>query len=210
MEDKKLTPQESMALISDMIATTRRRLSVKDSNVLLLWGGMLVLISAAIAILQCTPLHTAKWNLLWLLLIPVGIYNSYMRRKYSVKEPSTYTDKVSAGIWRGVWWIGLLTVGVCTVFQLTVGNNVVWMAMYFYAFVIIGMAAMAQGMVIRELSLQIGGIFGVIMGAVMFCYFISGIAVSSVEGYLLVSLTYLVMFVIPGFVLRSKAKKQIR
>lgn len=205
MEDKKLTPQESMDLISDMISTTRRRFSIKDSNILILWGTVLTIIPLAIALLT-TAIHTSKWNLLWLLLIPTGIYNVYASRKYRIHEPISYTDQISANIWKGTWCIAVITAVICAIFTYATDNSTVWMAMFFFAFLIIGMATMSEGFVIRERTLAFGGICGVIVGMIFFGCYISKIMISAIPGYLLMTATYAIMFLLPGIVIRNKIK----
>lgn len=221
MEEKKITPQESMALIGEMIATTRRRLSFKESNFLFLWGTMTTLISALVGILialEPTPL----WNFLWVLLFPAGIYHFCMSRRYKVKEPVTYIDKLSSRLWMGVLGLCILCVLICSLFYICFHQIAVWYTIFFFPFVIVGMAAFVQGLIIRENSLAFGGVFGITMTGLLYCYLsVKGVLGSTMSNipedellnlililYITLSITYFVMFMIPGIILRCKAKKQ--
>ncbi|MCF0163736.1 MAG: hypothetical protein HUJ92_00525, partial [Bacteroidales bacterium] len=42
MEEKNITPQESLEIISQMIESTKRRFRLSDGNTLLMWGYLSV------------------------------------------------------------------------------------------------------------------------------------------------------------------------
>lgn len=62
MEDKKLTEQESLELITTMIRRTRERY-IGDGNIMLMWGYLSVAVAALVWIMLAVTGHQA-WNYL--------------------------------------------------------------------------------------------------------------------------------------------------
>ena len=70
MEEQKLTEQESILLITEMISRTKRR-KLDNGNIMLLWGYLSVAVATLVwVLLACT--HNAVWNWLWCLIWIVG------------------------------------------------------------------------------------------------------------------------------------------
>ncbi len=70
MEDKKLTEQESLELITTMIRRTRERY-IGDGNIMLMWGYLSAAVAALVWIMLAVTGHPA-WNYLWFLIMIVG------------------------------------------------------------------------------------------------------------------------------------------
>lgn len=55
MDDKQLTPDQSLELIRDMVRQTRKNMTFKQGNLFLLWGYMLCLSALGIYTLLQSP-----------------------------------------------------------------------------------------------------------------------------------------------------------
>lgn len=208
MEDKKLTPQESLDLISNMLQTTRRRYGLKDGNQLLYWGLAVVIISIAVNILMYIT-ATAKWNMLWLLLVPAGLINARIKKKARITSPVTYTDRTTAMIWRGIC-ITLAIMYLICAFAAWQTNSNAWLTMFISVFFVVGMGIFTQGVIIREKSLMTGGIFAVAMGGILTCYITTNTVLDAFALNWIFSISFFGAMVVPGFIMRIKAKREDR
>lgn len=62
MEDKKLSPQESMALISQMIEATKQRIAMPDLRISVLWAALSI-VSATIVLVVSLVSYNPLINL---------------------------------------------------------------------------------------------------------------------------------------------------
>lgn len=212
MEDKKITPQESMGIITDMIAKTREQLTLGAGNMLLFWGYLCV----AVGILSylCTYLHYGAdidlpfpVHMIWWLIPVIGIpYTLYVIRRNSLlRNVTTYTDRLTASLWNYVLWLALAAFIVSALFLFS-GFHV-WYIMNLFAFFVVGMAASVQGMILREKSLVIGGAFSVISGGFIVAGVIAGTHWLWIFSTPLFIISFIVMMVIPGHILNRKAAR---
>ncbi len=61
MEDKKLTPQESMALITKMIEDSKQRIATPDTRVSVMWATLSIVTAVIVGIL-CLITHDPRYN----------------------------------------------------------------------------------------------------------------------------------------------------
>lgn len=207
MEDRKLTEKESLQLISQMIINTRRRIEIGDSNILLLWGLSTVIIGLAVYTLVMTT-NNPGFHGLWGILGIVGFYNALIERKRENKEPQSYTDRISKSIWNVIGSIAIISVACSFICQALTGIPAVYGCMIFFALIIIGLGVAMQGIVIKERSMVIGGTFSVCCGMLLACLLIAYGSLYVDYTMPILILCYTVMMVVPGFILRSKAKRQ--
>lgn len=96
MEDKKLNEAESLELISQMIAATRKNVGGGRGNAFLVYGYTALAISVVIFIAVKISGNSA-WNALWFLMfVPALVMRLRKREKPSVV---TYTDSMINKIW---------------------------------------------------------------------------------------------------------------
>ena len=99
MEDRKITEQESLELISQMIQNTRRNLDAGSGNIFLLWGYIGTIATLVVYGGLC---FTKDPHWMWgfwgipVIGIPLGIYLEHK----SQKRAKAYSDKVLTEIWR--------------------------------------------------------------------------------------------------------------
>ena len=86
MEERKITEFESIEIITSMISRTKDRLVKGSGNILLMWGYLIVAVTALIWVLLVTT-HNAAYNWFWFLIwIIGGIATPIMAKKQRVYE----------------------------------------------------------------------------------------------------------------------------
>ncbi len=150
MEDKKLSPQESMELIASMIQSTKRRVAPPDLKISVMWA-VLTIVTAVVAWVLIYMTQNPWYNFVWFAIpiigIPANILLAYKRKEKS--STKSYLDKVSEGLWKTVGFIAIgLTIGCFAAQQC--GYPQAWLAMFYYAFIIVGFGATVSGLLLRE------------------------------------------------------------
>lgn len=208
MEEKKLTPQESMAVITQMIEATKQRRSMPDLRISIMWAALTIACAAIVLISALT--HYTPWiNLVWFAIPAVGLpVNIVMAKKSGCeKGVKTAIDTISDGIWKTVGTIAILLSLLCLVFNL-LGHPQAWLAMFYFAFIAVGFGAAMQGIVLKENSYQFGGLFSIIAGFVLIALNLCHVSLRIVWVLPLYMLCFLLMFIVPAFIIGKKYKAQ--
>ena len=204
MEDKKITPQESMALIAQMIESSKQRVAMPDLRISIMWAALTILTAATVLIgmlIICSP-----WiNLVWFAIPVIGVpANLIMAKKYGEKKGTkTIIDTISDGIWKTVGFVAIALTLICLVFNL-LGHPQVWLTMFYYAFIIVGFGAAMQGYVLKENAYIFGGVFSIIVGFIIVAMQICKVPLLAVWVLPLYMLCFLLMFIVQAFVIRKK------
>ncbi len=205
MEDKRLTERESLEVITSMIAQTKRHY-IGDGSILLMWGYLVVAITILVWIMLATT-HQMYWNWLWLAIPVIGFTATPImtRRQKCDYGVVTYSDKITSRIWAifGISEIALIL--MCLGFHILESVDC-WRAIHAYTLIAAPVAEIAQGLVIEENSLTTGGIIGLATGLITICCIAGGIALCANWFLPLFILSFVVMMIIPGYILNSKAK----
>lgn len=204
MEDKKLTPQESMSLIAQMIETTKHRVAMPNLKISVMWA-VLTILCAAIVLIAALTCYTPWVNLVWLALPVIGLpVHVVMAKKTGLAMGAkTAIDNISDKIWRTVAVIALALSVVCLAFNL-LGHPEAWLIMFYFAFIVVGFGAAMQGIILKECSYIFGGVFSIIAGFVIVALNICMIPLLIVWVLPLYMLCFLLMFIVPAFVIRKK------
>jgi len=210
MEEKKLTPQESMELIASMIQESKRHVAMPDLKISVMWATLSILTAAAVWILTETtrnPWFQFVWFAIPVIGIPADILlTARARRRSSTKN---YVDKLSEDLWKTVGYIAIgLTIGCFAAQQC--GYPQAWLAMLYYAFIIVGFGAAATGSLLRENSYIFGGLFSIFSGfAVIICNLCR---IPLAHGWIisLYMLCMLLMFIVPAFIIAKKIKTEVK
>lgn len=206
MEDKKLTPQESMALITKMIEDSKQRIATPDTRVSVMWATLSIVTAVIVGIL-CLITHDPRYNYIWLAIPIIGYpLNFSMGRNKAKRHEKTYVEYVNDGIWRIVGYITIALTAICLIYD-AIGYPQIWIAMFYFAFIVVGFAAAMTGVILKEKSYVFGGIFSIVAGLIT--------AVSPLCGTpLFVSWTiplyifcFFMMFIVPAVIIRHKLKK---
>ena len=207
MEDRKLTEKESLEVIASMIARTKDRY-VGDGNILLMWGYLTVAVTAVIWMLLAYTRNPA-WNWLWFLIWVIGgIATPIMARKGRYEHGAkSYSDKITSRLWSAVGYSAIMSTGCCLGFLLVKGIDA-WVVMLVFALIIVPFAEIAQGVVLNEKSLIIGGGLGLAAGIFTACC-IAGRIVLYAHWYLpLFIVAFVCMMIIPGHILNHNARRK--
>lgn len=209
MEEKTINVEESINIISDMIARTKDRYMLGDGNILLMWGYLTVTVSAIVWILLALT-HNPAWNWLWFLIwIIGGIATPIMAKKRTVESGAkSYSDKLTSQIWSVVGFSSIACTFMCLGFLLFRGADA-WAMMFAFALVIVPFAEIAQGLVINEKSFIWGGAVGLLTGIFTLCCIAAGIPLY-VSWYMpLFIAAFVFMMIIPGHMINSKARRNL-
>ena len=208
MEDRKLTERESLEVITSMITRTKYRLVKGSGNILLMWGYLIVAVTALIWVLLMTTRNPAV-NWLWFLIwIIGGIATPIMAKKKRVASGTkSYTDKLTSRMWSVVGWTGIASTMLCLGFLL-IGGKDSWSMMFAFALIIVPMAEIMQGLVIKENSLIAGGGIGLFIGLFTACCIAAHVALMAIWFMPLFIIAFAAMMIVPGHILNSKAKRR--
>lgn len=197
-EQKDFSPQQSLAVIQSMIDTARNQFS-ENGHLYLLWGWVVFICSLAQFVLLNYfdyPHHYMVWMLTWVAFIYQMIYLARHRRREKVR---TYADRLLGYIWM-VFVVLMFLFGV--LFGREMGDQYYklvspgFLALY-------GMPTFLSGIVLRFRPLVVGGVF---------CWLLSVAASYIPYEYqlLLLSIAMVVAWIVPGYLLRMKHKKENR
>lgn len=208
MDEKKLTPQESMELITSMIQNTKRRVTTPDLRISVMWAVLTIATAIAAWVLLSTT-HNPWYNFIWFAIPVIGIPTNILMAQNTRNKNMTksYLDKVSESIWKSVGYIAMgLTIG-CFIAQ-QCGYPQAWLAMFYYAFIIVGFGAMTSGFLLRENSYVFGGLFSIFSGFAIIVCNLCRIPLYYSWVVPLYILCFLLMFIIPAFIISRKIKAQ--
>ena len=188
-----MTGSESLSIISSMINNARNRIS-ETGHLYLLWG----IVIFVCCITQFIMLHFFNNNntyYIWYTTWVVALYQFYYLFKKRKKEKvKTYTDEIIGYVW--------ITFMVCSFILIYILiKNHVFIAINPVVLVMYGMPTFLSGVILRFKPLRIGGVL---------CWLLSFVALFTSYEYqlLLLSLAVIIAWIIPGFLLRSKYKKE--
>jgi len=190
------TEVQSLELIQSMINKAKNRFT-ENGHLYLLWGWAVLICS----ITQFTLLHFVHysrhylvWTLTWLVVIYQMIYIYRREKKAKVK---TYTDDIIGFIW-------ITFVILMFLFGFLFGNV---MGEEYYKFInpgflaLYGMPTFLSGVILRFRPLRIGGIC---------CWALSVVASYVLYDYqlLLLGLGVAIAWILPGYILKARYKKE--
>ena len=204
MEEKKMTERESLELITEMISRTKERY-VADGSALLLWGYVTVAVSVLVWVLLVTtgnPAYNWLWNLIWI----IGCIGSFImsRRKKENFGAKSYSDKLTSQLWTVVAYVALVFFVCCMVFTFLKINT--WTAMLIFALTVVPLTEIAQGIVVKERSLVVGGAIGMLVGIVTVCCICGGIGLGVNWFIPMFIVAFIGMTIVPGHILNHKAR----
>lgn len=204
MENKELTPQESMTLIARMIEASKQRVAMPDLRISVMWA-VLSIVTAAVVLTVSLIRYTPWINLVWFAIPVIGIpLNIMLSPKTGIQTGTkTFLDTICARIWKTVGFIAIFLTIICGIFQIT-GYPQAWLAMLYYAFIIVGFAAAMTGIVLRENSYVVGGVFSILAGFTVIALQLCNIPLLVVWVIPLYMFCFLIMFIVPAFIIRRK------
>ncbi len=203
MEEKRLTEQESINIITTMISRTNDRY-IGDGNIMLLWGWLTITVGCLIWVMLVFT-HNPTWNWLWFMIPVVGWIGTTMMAKKSERRRgvTTYSDKISFQIWLAVGIIAIACTIICLGFGF--GGISVWTLMFVYSLIVVPFAEIIQGLIVREKSLIAGGACGMVIGLFVTSCLICDITLYAYWFLPVFIVAFACMMLIPGYIINHKA-----
>jgi hypothetical protein len=194
MSEEKFSPEESLRVIQSMIEKTKEDFA-QNAFFYLLWGWLIFIASLAqyvLLVIVHYPYHYLVWNLMWVGGIISIIYGIRYKRKEKVKTYMSESMELF-GMGSGISF---------TILAMIFLYNNMWQFAFPVYLVLYGFCSFASGAILR---------FKPLRWAAFACW---GIAIASVfvsyrSQLLLMALSVLMAYIIPGYLLQAKNRKQI-
>lgn len=206
MEDKKITEQESLELISQMIQQTKKETAIGSGNMFLMWGYLCTFMSLAVFAMSQIR-QESGWGWLYMAIpvagfITAGIMARWMKRKYNA--PSTYTSSSISKMWLCLSFVFVFYAIRCFMHWEEPQG---WTGMFLLGLLLPGIGTYCTGAILKENWVQWCGVMGTTFG----CAFIHDICCDGIhispKWCILMALAMVITLVIPGHILNYKAKK---
>lgn len=191
--EKIMTEAESLSIISGMINRAKNRFS-ETGTLYLLWGWVILVCSITqfVAIQYFNYQKSYQvWFLTWLVVIYQFIYLAKRKKREKVK---TYTDEIIGFVW--------FTFMICIfIMMFILGKQKAYESINPLILVLYGMPTFLSGVILKFKPLIIGGICCWLLAIgsplVMYQYQL-----------LLLACAVIAAWIIPGYLLRAKFKKE--
>lgn len=192
MEDKVLTGQESLELISRMINTTRNRFERHAGTPFVIWGYATLVTSLVVWFLLTRTLN-GQWNYLWFSIIPLGVIGMCVAPRDKVKHVRTFIDNVVSYIW--------IVIGICAVTASVVAMFGPLNQILFIEALLINIGAALTGLTIRLRYVAVMGFIGIAISFLLL-FFREGI-----DQILIFALLVTTTMIIPGHIMNAQGRR---
>jgi hypothetical protein len=193
MEDKLINEKESLEIISNMIATTRKKFERGGGRYFLIWGYSTLVVSLIVWFLISNySSNLIHW--LWFLIPVIGmslVLTTGGRQKMNVKS---HLDSMINNIWLGVGLIAVVT-PLLTIFPQ--GHR---LPVLLIEGVVVCIGLITTGVIIKSSITVIGGAFGVLLSYLT-------IFVHGSDTILIFAAMSLFSMIIPGHIMSVRNKK---
>ena len=155
--------------------------------------------------------QSAMSNVLWALIPLLGLPLSRLISRKNTTEgyALSYTDRMISSMWRYVTFLSFAFALICLLFSLG-GHPGVWMLMFFYSFLVVGMGTAFVGLLLDYRSMLYGGGFSILAGAFVITAAIADSSLLSVWAMPLFIASNAAMFVIPGHLIQAETKRRVQ
>ena len=189
-ENKEMTAQQSLNIISEMINDSRRTILQSSAKHFMLWGGLLIVVSLLIFWLWQSS-GNPIWNVAWFVMPALGFP---MVRILERKETDVPQNKINMNI-------GLIWLTYCIFAVLISVIAMLWVPMNISLIIValVGFAECISGFLLKNWAITISGFIIGIGGAVM---------ASMLPGaeQLLIFTVCGIMLVVTGLIIKSQYK----
>lgn len=192
MEEKNLSQNESLELITRMIKETRNEMERGGGNIYLLWGYLWLVVALTIyGLLHYTGDYRASW--LWFAMPLVGYPVMYFMLKSKKREAVTFVGAVISKIW--------IVIGVCAMLLslFMIVNHNAFPIMFVMALLINAGVAMS-GLVIKFKPTIIAGFAGILLSFAL-------LIIPGINQILVFAAFSVIMLIIPGHILNAACRK---
>ena len=189
-QNKELTAQESLRLISESFNKSRKDILRNSAKYFILWGTLLTLTSLAIYLLWHFT-GKPQWNFLWFAMPVIGYPFAALFGKNSIAIPQNEVSKMLGGIW-SVFGVFSITLSAIAVFLVPMHITLIIV-------IILGLAECISGVLLKNWPIIIAGFLLGIGGAVF------ALLVKS-EAQLLIFTLGGVLLLVTGFIMKIQYK----
>ncbi|MCD8269826.1 MAG: hypothetical protein LUD46_16105 [Parabacteroides sp.] len=147
MEERQLNEKESLALITQMINTSKKNMEIGQGNYLLVWGYSTTALSIILFAL-ITLTHNLVWSWGWMLMFAVWPVISYWKKQQPPKVV-TYTDKVIMQVWQVMGWMFIITFLTTGTIEFIFGRYVDFILMLPLSLIYCGLGVSITGIIVQ-------------------------------------------------------------
>jgi hypothetical protein len=200
MEEKKMTQEESLALITQVIQDTRKQTERNAGVPFLVWGYATLLLSI-ITWYVVKETQNPHWFFLWFTLPIITLPFQLRIMKPKTKGVKTAIDRMVGWVWGMLGFTAFLITVVSPIAYYALGyQGPMPLNVFFMIALLMSLGTAITGGIIKSRIVAIAGIAGVICSM---CFpFIKGVEISLWFGLL-----FFIMMVIPGHILNYKTCK---
>ena len=191
MEEKELTPKESLRIIHEMIESSKERFQ-DNGYIFLFWGWLISICGLAQFILLQLEYYEINYYPYYLTIPAVAYTWIYESRRHKKKSKPTFFDKIFNALWSSVGF-NILLVGFGFSFAFHVSPIP-------FILILVSIATIVSGTVIKFKPLIIGGI--ICNGLVVATIFISPL-----YHPIIIVVALVASYLVPGYILRKKYKQ---
>ncbi len=192
MEEKELSPQESLNLINDMIGKARRRFT-DNSFYFLLWGWLVILASVLhywFAVAKVIEEPSMAW---FLMFVGAAVSMIHGKRQEKRSSVSHYTDKLYMWMW--------LSIGVAMLIVIINGQYMNFQIIPLML-MLAGIGTFVSGAMMRFKVLQFGAIC-------LWAMSIFAFQLNEVNQLPAMAAGIALGYLLPGYIMKANYKKQV-
>ena len=205
MEDKKLNEKESLALITQMINSSKKNMEIGQGNIMLIYGYFTTTLSIVLFVLISLT-HNFIWSWGWMLMFVIWPIMSYRQRQKPPKVV-TYTDKVISKVWQVMGWMFIVTFLTIGIIEFSFARYIDFILMLPLSLIYCGIGVSITGIIIQERWMTYTPLIAFIIAIYMLTMLIIGEKATTLW-YLYFGLSFVFMMIIPGHIVNNKAQKQ--
>ena len=192
MEERNLTQNESLEIITKMIKETRNNLEKDGGSIYLLWGYVWFFVSLAIYfLLMRTGDYRMQW--LWFAIPLIGYPGMIYLLKKEKREAITFAGRVIGNI-----WIVIGVVAALLSLYMFIDYNA--FPILFTMALLINTGVAMSGLIIKFKPIIIAGFLGILLSFVI-------LMLNGLDQILIFSLFAVIMLIIPGHILNAASRK---
>lgn len=205
MEERTLNEKESLALITQMINSSKKNMEVGQGNIMLFWGYFTTALSITLFLL-INFTQNFMWSWGWMLMFAVWPVISYKKRQDRPKVV-TYTDKVISQVWKVIGCMFIITFLTIGIMEFIFVRHADFLLMLPLSLIYCGIGTSITGIIIQERWMTYSPLIAFIVAIYMLTMLMIGAKVTLLY-YLYFGLSFVFMMIIPGHIVNNKAKKQ--
>ena len=156
-QNKEMTAQESLKLISETLNNSRRDILSRSAKYYVLWGSLLTVFSIVIYLLWHSTGKPA-WNMLWFAMPVFGYLFAWIMGKNEKALPESFVGSLTGKVW-GVF--GAFSIVLSAIAFFFVPMNIT-----FTIIILLGLAESITGVILKNWPIIIGGFIVGVGGAV--------------------------------------------